>query len=207
LFQRKRPYLSWNIFLAFQLKIGFLADLRPITNLFGENNMGRYSRIAVAASLFLLPVSVFAAGYGPAGCGLGSMVVGSKPGAEQILAATTNGTFGSQTLGITFGTSNCGDNGLINISKEREVFVQENYTSLIKEMAQGEGENLNTLASLYQCPAASHKEFGAMVQDKFDNLVASDQTTSTELLGRLENQLTRHPTLANSCNTKVSALN
>ncbi len=74
-------------------------------------------------------------------------------------------------------------------------------------MAQGEGENLNTLASLYQCPAASHKEFGAMVQDKFDNLVASDQTTSTELLSHLENQLTRHPTLANSCNIKVSALN
>jgi Protein of unknown function (DUF3015) len=169
--------------------------------------MGRYGRITLAASLFLLPVSVFAAGYGPAGCGLGSMVVGSKPGAEQILAATTNGTFGSQTLGITFGTSNCGDNGLINISKEREVFAQENYTSLVKEMAQGGGENLNTLASLYQCPAASHQEFGAMAQAKFDNLIASDQTTSAELLSNLENHLARHPTLAESCNTKLSALN
>jgi Protein of unknown function (DUF3015) len=168
--------------------------------------MGRYSRIAVAASLFLLPVSVFAAGYGPAGCGLGSMVVGSKPGGEQVLAATTNGTFGSQTFGITFGTSNCGDNGLINLTKEREVFAQENYTSLIKEMAQGKGENLNTLASLYQCPASSQQEFGAMVQEKFDSLVMSDQTTSTELLSHLENQLNRHPTLAKSCNTQVSAL-
>jgi hypothetical protein len=169
--------------------------------------MARYSRIAVAASLFLLPVSVFAAGYGPAGCGLGSMVVGSKPGAEQIFAATTNGTFGSQTLGITFGTSNCGDNGLVNISKEREVFAQENYTSLVKEMAQGKGENLYTLASLYQCPAASHQEFGAMVQEKFESLVANDQTTSTELLSHLENQLTRHPKLAKSCNINLSALN
>lgn len=169
--------------------------------------MARYSRIAVAASLFLLPVSVFAAGYGPAGCGLGSMVVGSKPGAEQIFAATTNGTFGSQTLGITFGTSNCGDNGLVNISKEREVFAQENYTSLVKEMAQGKGENLYTLASLYQCPAASHQEFGAMVQEKFESLVANDQTTSTELLSHLENQLTRHPQLAKSCNINLSALN
>ena len=67
------------------------------------------------------------------------MFVGSKPGSEQILSSTTNGTFGSQTLGITFGTSNCGDNGLINLSKEREVFAQENYTSLVKEMAQGKG--------------------------------------------------------------------
>lgn len=169
--------------------------------------MGRYSRIAVAASLFLLPVSVFAAGYGAAGCGLGSELLGPKPGATQVFAATTNGTSGSQTFGITSGTSNCGDHGLVNLSKEREVFAQENYTSLVKEMAQGKGENLYTLASLYQCPAASHQEFGTMVQDKFDNLVASDQTNSAELLSQLENQLTRHPTLAKSCDIKLSALN
>lgn len=169
--------------------------------------MRRYSLIAAAASLFLLPVSVFAAGYGAAGCGLGSMVLGSKPGIHQVFAATTNGTFGSQTLGITFGTSNCGDHGLIKISKEREVFAQENYTSLVKEMAQGKGENLSTLASLYQCPAAKHQEFGAMVQEKFDALVTSDQTTSTELLSQLEDQLTSHPTLASSCNIKQAALN
>ncbi|ARO88252.1 DUF3015 domain-containing protein [Nitrosospira lacus] len=168
--------------------------------------MKRYSLIAAATSLFLLPVSVFAAGYGAAGCGLGSMVLGSKPGIHQVFAATTNGTFGSQTLGITFGTSNCGDHGLVKISKEREVFAQENYTSLVKEMAQGKGENLSTLASLYQCPAAKHQEFGTMVQEKFDSLVASDQTTSTELLSQLENQLTRHPTLASSCNIKQAAL-
>ena len=169
--------------------------------------MGRYRTIAVAASLFLLPASVFAAGYGPAGCGLGSMVVGSQPGGEQIFAATTNGTSGSQTFGITSGTSNCGDNGLLNLSKEREIFAQENYTSLIKEMAQGKGENLNTLASMYQCPAASHQEFGAMAQEKFSALVTSDQTTSTELLGNLENHLASHPALAKSCNIQVSALN
>ncbi|MDN5936351.1 MAG: DUF3015 domain-containing protein [Nitrosospira sp.] len=169
--------------------------------------MGRYSRIAIAASLFLLPVSVFAAGYGAAGCGLGSMVMGSQPGVEQIFASTTNATLGSQTFGITFGTSNCGDHGLIKITKEREVFAQENYTSLVKEMAQGKGESLYTLASLYQCPAGSHQEFGTMVQAKFDSLVPSDQTTSTELLSQLENQLTRDPTLAKSCNIKQAAAN
>jgi hypothetical protein len=175
--------------------------------LYGESIMGRYSRIAVAASLFLLPVSVFAAGYGAAGCGLGSELMGPKPGASQVFASTTNSTFGNQTFGITSGTSNCGDHGLISMNKEREVFAQENYTSLVKEMAQGKGENLYTLANLYQCPAASHQEFGAMVQEKFDSLVASDQTNSTELLNQLENQLTQHPTLAKSCDIKVSALN
>lgn len=169
--------------------------------------MKRYHLIAIAASLLYLPVSSFAAGYGAAGCGLGSMVIGSKPGAQQVFAATTNGTFGSQTFGITSGTSNCGDHGLLNLSKEREIFAQENYTSLIKEMAQGKGENLSTLASLYQCPAEAHGEFGAMVQEKFDHLVTNDQTTSGELLTQLESQLSQHPRLAKSCNIHLSALN
>lgn len=169
--------------------------------------MVRRTLTALAASLLLLPISVFAAGYGPAGCGLGSMVIGSKPGMEQVFAATTNGTSGSQTFGITSGTSNCGDHGLVNLSKEREVFAQENYTSLVKEMAQGKGESLSTLASLYQCPAAAHGEFGTLVQEKFDYLVANDQTTSSELLSKLDGQLMQHPKLANSCNIKLSALN
>ena len=169
--------------------------------------MVRRTLTALAASLLLLPISVFAAGYGPAGCGLGSMVIGSKPGMEQVFAATTNGTSGSQTFGITSGTSNCGDHGLVNLSKEREVFAQENYTSLVKEMAQGKGESLSTLASLYQCPAATHGEFGTLVQEKFDYLVANDQTTSAELLSKLDGQLMQHSKLANSCNIKLSALN
>lgn len=163
-------------------------------------------RYSLAAFLLLLSVPIFAAGYGAAGCGLGSMVIGSDSGISQVFAATTNGTSGSQTFGITSGTSNCGDHGLVKLDKERAVFAQENYTNLVKEMAQGKGENLSTLASLYQCPTESHQEFGAMVQEKFNHLVANDQTTSAELLSQLDSQLTRHPQLAKSCNIQLSAL-
>src|SRR5512137_902647 len=47
-------------------------------------------------------------GYGAAGCGLGSMAFNKQPGIFQILAATTNSLTGTQTFGITSGTSNCG---------------------------------------------------------------------------------------------------
>jgi hypothetical protein len=141
--------------------------------------MKRLTLTAVAVFLLSLPVSVFAAGYGAAGCGLGSMAFGSEPGGQQIFAATTNTTSGTQTFGITSGTSNCGDHGLVSMSQEREVFAQQNYTSLVKEMAQGEGESLYTLASLYQCPRESHQAFGAMVQKNFDHLVIDDETTAT----------------------------
>ena len=166
--------------------------------------MKRFILIAVAAFMLSLPVAVFAGGYGAAGCGLGSMVFGSEPGGQQVFAATTNASTGSQTFGITTGTSNCGDNGLISMGQEREVFAQQNYTSLVKEMAQGEGESLYALASLYKCPIDAHKEFGAMVQKNFDHLVVDDETTPTEMLILLEGQLVRHPRLSNSC---LNALN
>src|SRR5207302_8961923 len=44
--------------------------------------------------------------YGLAGCGLGSMIFGDQKGWIQVLAATTNGTFGTQTLVISSGTWN-----------------------------------------------------------------------------------------------------
>ena len=39
------------------------------------------------------------------GCGLGSMAFNKQPGIYQIMAATTNSLTGTQTFGITTGTS------------------------------------------------------------------------------------------------------
>ncbi len=169
--------------------------------------MLRNSLAVLTTLLLLFPLSTFAAGYGAAGCGLGSIVVGSDRGPGQIFAATTNGTSGSQTFGITSGTSNCGDHGLLNLSKEREVFASQNYTSLVKEMAQGSGENLSILAGMYQCPTTNYQEFGAMTQEKFNDLVASAETTPVEFLSQLEVQLNQHHNLSKSCNIQLSALN
>ncbi|SER77032.1 Protein of unknown function [Nitrosomonas sp. Nm51] len=169
--------------------------------------MVRNSLLVFTAFLLLFPISAFAAGYGTAGCGLGSIVIGSERGPEQIFAATTNGTSGSQTFGMTSGTSNCGDHGLLNLSKEREIFASENYTSLIKEMAQGEGEHLDILASMYQCPATQYQEFGAMTQEKFSEIVTGTQTSPDALLGRLDTMLSQHRNLSKSCHIQLSALN
>src|SRR6186713_935077 len=57
--------------------------------------------------LFFTSANAAADGYGPAGCGLGSMIFEPDSGFTQVFAATTNGTSGNQTFGITSGTSNC----------------------------------------------------------------------------------------------------
>jgi Protein of unknown function (DUF3015) len=155
---------------------------------------------ALVLSLFSFSGSAFAAsGYADAGCGLGSIVFGNEQGGVQVLAATTNGTFGTQTFGITTGTSNCNPAGLVKLEKEREEFAMKNYSTLVKEMAMGEGENLDTLASLYGCSEDSHADFGSLVQENFSNIVKSDSTTSQEMLSILDSEMTGHSALSKSC--------
>ncbi|NNE12716.1 MAG: DUF3015 family protein, partial [Ilumatobacter sp.] len=46
---------------------------------------------------------------------------------SEAASSTTNGTFGTQTFGITTGTSNCNPAGLVKLEKEREEFAMKNY--------------------------------------------------------------------------------
>jgi len=153
---------------------------------------------ALVLSLVSFSGSAFAAGYGDAGCGLGSIVFGNEQGGVQVLAATLNGT-GIQTFGITTGTSNCNPAGLVKLEKEREEFAEKNYPTLVKEMAMGEGENLDTLASLYGCSQNSHADFGSLVQENFSTIVKSESTTSQEMLSSLQSEISGHAVLSKSC--------
>jgi len=124
----------------------------------------------------------FAADYGSAGCGLGSLVFKENDG-TQILAATTNGTFGSQTFGITFGTSNCNAKGLIKLSMARESFIEANYKDLSRDAAAGKGEYVTNLAKLYGYGPEAAGKFATLLQKNYTTIFASNsaQTTVNEI--------------------------
>ncbi|MHB8483243.1 MAG: DUF3015 family protein [Nitrospiria bacterium] len=124
--------------------------------------------------------------YGSAGCGLGSMVFGNEPGAVQVVAATTNGTFGSQTFGITTGTSNCGK-GVIDTSENSHLaqFVENNMDNLAKDIARGNGESLNTLAELTGVSEAQKPEIFAKLQANFSTIFSSEKVQVADVVNRV----------------------
>ncbi len=123
-----------------------------------------------------------AASYGSAGCGLGSLVFQGN-GPTQILAATTNGTFGSQTFGLTFGTSNCNNKGLVKLGMQRESFIEANYKDLSRDAAAGKGEFVTNLASLYNIAPA---KFTELLQKNHAAIFASnDAKTAVYEINRL----------------------
>jgi hypothetical protein len=145
--------------------------------------------VAVAVTLSLMLVaSAFAAqkhgAYGSAGCGLGSLIFQDQPGMVQVLAATTNGTFGNQTFGITSGTSNC-PQGLSMASNDRlNEFVLANMDNLAKDIAMGKGETLDAFADLLQVPTEKRAEFNAKLQANFATVFPSEKV---ELAGVVDN--------------------
>lgn len=116
------------------------------------------------------------------GCGLGSMAWRGQSGIiPQSLAMTTNGIFGSNTFGVTFGTSGCDPNGRITGGTGRMMlaFLEDNMEQFAMDAAAGKGETIDTIAGIMDVDSA---ELGKKVQRNFafifpdDNAEAADVT-------------------------------
>jgi Protein of unknown function (DUF3015) len=128
-------------------------------------------------------------GYGTAGCGLGSLLFDGQKGAVQILAATTNDFLGTQTFGITFGTSNCGESAIGTAGTK--TFIEGNREALAKDAARGSGETITTLTALAGCKDA--KAVGAVLQKRFAELFPGEavpaEQVSAAVIGTLRSDV------------------
>lgn len=130
------------------------------------------------AGALLFSASSFALASGPAGCGLGSTVV--FPDANQwwqhVLAATTNGTSGNQTFGMTSGTLGCeAANGPLKLA---ETFIDENMDQLAADTAMGQGETLAALAEVIGVEAQDSAAFNKTMQANFDAMFSAEGTSN-----------------------------
>lgn len=141
-----------------------------------------------------------AQGYGMAGCGLGSLLFGNdNTTLMQILAATTNGTFGSQTFGITSGTSNCTSGGVVKAEREQAAFAEVNFQDLKRNMASGGGEYLMSFSTLLGCEDAAKPVLFKLAQDKYEVIVPSEKTGPLDMVVALKAQIRADNRLANAC--------
>jgi hypothetical protein len=137
------------------------------------------SILAVAATTLLAANQTARAdGYGAAGCGLGAMLMGSKPGFTQVFAATTNGLFGNQTFGITSGTLGCGAQPAAGVASAK-AYVETNRQAFAKDVARGQGETIANLSQLAGCADAG--AVAAKLQGNFRVVFPSSATPDTQV--------------------------
>lgn len=116
------------------------------------------------------------------GCGLGSMAWEGESGlAPQVLAATTNGTLGNQTFGITSHTSGCARNGKVLVPERMAMFIGPNMNQLAQDMSRGEGEALATLAYVIGIEAEDRSAFYGATQRAFTRIMPHENVTAAEV--------------------------
>lgn len=162
----------------------------------------------LAGVLLMLDVTVSVAGIpdnGP-GCGLGKLAWGEyktpKNIAPQVMMATTNGTFGSQTFGISFGTSGCTNDGKVMAEHTANMFVASAFDTLSQDMAQGGGEHLAVLATMMGVPADKHPAFFALAQEHYRGLMDAGETSSVAFIRSLQETMRNQPVLAHLAHTR-----
>jgi hypothetical protein len=118
------------------------------------------------------------------GCGLGNEVIKNQDSVlMQVFAATTNGTSGNQTFGITSGTSGCAKPAKFVSNDKANQFVADNMDALALDISNGQGESLTTLATLLNISNPDH--FAATLQENFDKIYTSSNVSSADVIDNI----------------------
>lgn len=138
--------------------------------------------IIIGAALLTLSSTAFAKNTG---CGLGWAVFGgdSKSALGQILQITTNHATSSQAFGITSGTSGCRQPSAMFVNNETHKFVNDNMDKLALDISVGQGETLNTLATLLKVEDKS--SFNAKLQANFEKIYTNENVTSADVIDNI----------------------
>jgi hypothetical protein len=146
-------------------------------------------KLLVLAVLLLVATPVLAGqARTNTGCGLGSLLWEDKSDGSvisQSLQATTNGTFGNQTFGITSGTLGCAQPANFIKNDRMLAFTADNMDLLARDIAAGKGETLETLAELMEVPVAERPVFATTLQANFDQIFVTGQETAGVVLDRI----------------------
>ena len=159
--------------------------------------MNLHLAITAFASLFIA-FAAPSARADDAGCGLGSMIITDNTKLMQVLAVTSN-AIGGQTFAISTGTSNCRAQNFVMNEKAIQYFAEANHEELSREMAQGQGEKLTVLASLYGCKGGAQTSFAKMTQTSFSKIVPQAATSTAQMVSNLNVELGAHPEVAGAC--------
>ena len=155
-------------------------------------------KIAITAFMTLAPMSLaMAAGPNSVGCGVGTIIWNGQSGvAPQVLAATTNGTLGNQTFGISTGTLGCAQNGTLSPPVRMNVFLDTNLDKLAADMAVGQGETLDSMANLMGVTEADKPVFFQTTKEHFAEIISSEKVSTADVVASLKNVLAANETLA-----------
>ena len=119
------------------------------------------------------------------GCGWGAQVFKGKSGVpSHVMAATTNGTFGNQTFGMSTGTGGCDATKKITVAQLNQ-FLDSNLDKVAYDMSRGHGEVLESLASLMGIAEQDKTSFFNAAKANFDRIFSTAEVSRAQVVDAL----------------------
>ena len=151
-------------------------------------------KIIIAAVLSAVPTFVLSAAPAPqnniGSCGWGAKLFDGQSGlAPQVLGATTNGTSGNQTFGISSGTSGCTQDGAVKSTWKTAMFIDGNKDRLARDMSIGNGETLDSLAHLIGVRDQDRATFNRAAQENLSSIFPSETVSTEQIVAGLKKVL------------------
>lgn len=153
-------------------------------------------RVIIGTLLVASSFAVNAKDYGAAGCGLGSIWFDGQSGlGPHIMAATTNGFYGTQTFAMSSGTLGCDVTEPIN-ANHAALYLNGNMENIASAIAIGNGEALVALADAFKVDPQDRPLFAATLHEHFSTIYSSSTVTSGQVYGSMVGILNSNKTLA-----------
>ena len=154
-------------------------------------------RTTILIAVAVLVTATTAMADNDIGCGLGTQAWNGKAGlAPKVLGATTNGSLGNQTFGITSGTLGCQQNGVVSADARLQMFAGANLDNLARDMARGKGETLEAFAQLMSISDADKPVFFHFTQANFATIFQGDSVTAGDMLTSLKGLMAKDAKLS-----------
>jgi hypothetical protein len=122
------------------------------------------------------------------------LISGQEGIAPNVLAATTNGTFGNQTFGMTSGTAGCDADQ--KIQRAAADFLDDNMEKVARDMSTGQGESLDTLANLMGIQGQDKVRFFSVAHTNFATIFSSDSVSSIDVMASLQEVMKKDAALS-----------
>lgn len=120
------------------------------------------------------------------GAGFGSYILEDNDGlAAQVVAAILNGCFCNQCFAITSGTLNAEKPDKFVQNENLHNFVAENMDNLARDIANGDGEALDTVIELMDVNANQRATAKATLKANFAKIYGSDEVTERDVISTI----------------------
>jgi hypothetical protein len=151
----------------------------------------KMKKLCAVAVLAAFPMAAMAAGENNVGsCGWGSKLMDGQSGVvPQLVATFVNGMTGSQTFGISTGTSGCTQDGAVRSTWKTSMFIDGNKVALQRDISVGSGEALDSLAHLLGVEAQDRVAFNRLAKDNLAKIFPADGVATEQVVVALREVL------------------